>query len=79
MKVIYRIECGRDPLGQRTSDHFNEIIIRNVDTNLLLKIEKGGFSDTIELNIVGQAYLKDVHGSITCKKFRGIVIVKNDL
>ena len=56
-----------------------EIIIRNVDTNLLLKIEKGGFSDTIELNIVGQAYLKDVHGSITCKKFRGIVIVKNDL
>lgn len=87
-EIIIRVRKG-EKVDVRADDQTNdtiishiiagEIIIRNVDTNLLLKIEKGGFSDTIELNIVGQAYLKDVHGSITCKKFRGIVIVKNDL
>lgn len=57
-----------------------EIIIRNVDTNLVLNMSRAsGVTDSVELNIVGQAYIKDMTGEIKAKQFMGIVVVKNDL
>lgn len=57
-----------------------EIIIRNVDTNLVLNMSRAnGVKDSVELNIVGQAYIKDLTGEIKAKQFKGIVVVKNDL
>ena len=76
-KVDVRADQENDTVISNISA--GEIIIRNVDTNLLLNMSRGGFTDTIELSIVGQAYLKDVYGSIKCRQFKGIVVVKNDL
>jgi hypothetical protein len=61
--------------------HLGEVIIRNVDTNLLLNISKNGTEskDPVEMSIVGQAYLKDLSGSLKVKQFKGIVLVKTDL
>ena len=57
-----------------------EIIIRNVDTNLVLNLSKSGRSnDHIDLNIVGQAYIRDLSGTIKAEQFKGIVVIKNDL
>lgn len=56
-----------------------EIIIRNVDTNLALKMNRAsGATDQVEMNIVGQAYIKDLTGDIKAGQFKGIVIVRND-
>ena len=56
-----------------------EIIIRNVDTNLVLKMMRAsGVTDSVEMNIVGQAYIKDLTGEITAQQFKGIVVIKND-
>lgn len=55
-----------------------ELIIRNVDTNLILNISKGEFNNSVELNIVGQAYIKDLSGTIKVKQFKGIVVIKNE-
>ena len=56
-----------------------EIIIRNVDTNLALKMNRAsGATDSVEMNIVGQAYIKDLTGEIKAAQFKGIVIVRND-
>jgi hypothetical protein len=60
-----------------------EIIIRNVDTNLVLNVAKKGsqshVNDHVELSIVGQAYIKDLTGTMKAEQFKGIVVVKNDL
>ena len=55
-----------------------ELIIRHVDTNLILNIAKGAIKDAIDFNIVGQAYIRDLNGSIKVKQFKGIVVVKNE-
>lgn len=55
-----------------------EIIIRNVDTNLLMSVNKD-LSSFVEMSIVGQAYIRDLSGVIKAKKFRGIVLVRTDL
>lgn len=58
-----------------------EIIIRNVDTNLVLNVARNGahINDSVELSIVGQAYIKDLTGTMKAEQFKGIVVVKNDL
>jgi len=57
-----------------------EIIIRNVDTKLVLNLSKTGkTNDHIDLSIVGQAYIRDLSGNIKAEQFQGIVVVKNDL
>jgi len=59
---------------------YGEIIIRNVDTNLVLTVAKGNkVLDPVELCVVGQAYIKDLTGSIKAIQFKGIVVVKTDL
>lgn len=61
--------------------HLGEVIIRNVDTNLMLNISRSGLKETndaVELNIVGQAYIKDLSGLIKAKQFKGIVLVKTE-
>lgn len=55
-----------------------EVIIRNVDTNLLLNIGDN-FNNAVELSVVGQAYFKDISGSFKAKQFRGIVVIRSDL
>jgi hypothetical protein len=55
-----------------------EVIIRNVDTNLLLNIGDN-FNSAVELSVVGQAYFKDISGSFKAKQFRGIVVIRSDL
>ena len=57
-----------------------EVIIRNVDTNLLLTVSKGNvINQEIELCIVGQAYIKDISGDLKANQFKGIVVIRNDL
>jgi hypothetical protein len=59
---------------------YGEIIIRNVDTNLVLTVAKGNkVLDPVELCVVGQAYIKDLTGSLKAIQFKGIVVVKTDL
>ena len=59
---------------------YGEIIIRNVDTNLVLTVAKGNkVLDPVEFCVVGQAYIKDLTGSIKAIQFKGIVVVKTDL
>lgn len=55
-----------------------ELIIRHVDTNLILNIARGNIKDAIDFNIVGQAYIRDLSGTIKVKQFKGIVIVRNE-
>ncbi|CAF4249514.1 unnamed protein product, partial [Adineta steineri] len=50
-------------------------IIRNVVSDVLLKNEKT--NNQLSMNIVGQAFLKGVQGSLIASKFRGIIVVKN--
>lgn len=47
-----------------------EIIIRNVDTNLVLTMDRAnGSRDSVELSIVGQAYIKDMNGQLKASAF----------
>lgn len=57
-----------------------EIIIRNVDTSLVMNLAKlGKTNDHINLSIVGQAYIRDLSGDIKAEQFHGIVVIRNDL
>jgi hypothetical protein len=77
-KVIVKADENNDTVI--TNIHLGEVIIRNVDTNLILSISKNGVErDPVEMSIVGQAYIRDLTGSLKVKQFKGIVLVKTDL
>jgi hypothetical protein len=69
--VIVREENGNTRVGNIDGD----IIIRNVVSDVLLKHEK--VNHQLSMNIVGQAFLKGVQGSLIASKFKGIIVVKN--
>ena len=77
-KVTVRADENNDTIIANIQK--GEVIIRNVDTNLLLTVSKGNIiNQEIELCIVGQAYIKDICGDIKASQFQGIVVVRNDL
>lgn len=87
-EIIIRVQKGHKVTVEADSNHDTiisnvdqgEIIIRNVDTNLVLNLSKNGKSnDHIDLSIVGQAYIRDLSGNIKAEQFQGIVVIKNDL
>lgn len=66
----------REQNGNTHVEHIDgDIIIRNVVSDVLLKNEK--FHHQLSMNIVGQAFLKGVQGSLVASKFKGIIVVKN--
>ncbi len=78
-KVLVKADEDNDTVISNI--HLGEVIIRNVDTNLMLNIMARGHEirDPVELNIVGQAYIRDLSGTIKAKQFKGIVLVKTVL
>jgi hypothetical protein len=86
-EIIIRASAG-DKIDIRADDNndtvisnlnLSEIIIRNVDTKLLINVIKDKPDSGMALSIVGQAYIRDLSGTIKAKDFRGIVLIKNDL
>jgi hypothetical protein len=75
-KVTVRADEDNDTVISNINK--GEIIIRNVDTNLLMSVNKD-LTSFVEMSIVGQAYIRDLSGVIKAKKFRGIVLVRTDL
>ncbi len=69
--VIVREENG----NTRVANIDGDIIIRNVVSDVLLKNEQTHHQ--LSMNIVGQAFLKGVQGTLIASKFRGIIVVKN--
>ncbi len=69
--VIVREENG----NTRVANIDGDIIIRNVVSDVLLKNEQTNHQ--LSMNIVGQAFLKGVQGSLIASKFKGIIVVKN--
>ena len=67
------------------SNIFNgEVIIRNIDTNLILSIchnnsEDISDGDFVEMSILGQAYIRELHGVIKVNQFKGIIVIKSEL
>ncbi len=69
--VIVREENG----NTRVENIDGDIIIRNVCSDVILKNEQTHHQLT--MNIVGQAFLKGVQGTLLASKFKGIIVVKN--
>ncbi len=69
--VVVREENGNTRVGNIDGD----VIIRNVVSDVLLKNEKTNLQ--LSMNIVGQAFLRGVQGTIIASKFKGIIVVKN--
>ena len=69
--VIVREENG----NTNVENIHGDIIIRNVVSDVLLKNEQTHHQ--LSMNIVGQAFLKDVQGTLIASKFKGIIVVKN--
>ncbi|CAF0875371.1 unnamed protein product [Rotaria sordida] len=69
--VIVREENG----NTRVENIDGDIIIRNVVSDVLLKNEQTHHQ--LSMNIVGQAFLKGVQGTLVASKFKGIIVVKN--
>jgi hypothetical protein len=85
-EIIIRVTAGQN-ISVRADENTDtvisnvnkaEVIIRNVDTNLLLNMGEN-FNKAVELSVVGQAYFKDITGSFKASKFRGIVVIRSDL
>jgi hypothetical protein len=77
-KVLVKADENNDTVISNI--HVGEVIIRNVDTNLILNISKSGVErDPVEMSIVGQAYIRDLTGSLIVRQFKGIVLVKTNL
>jgi hypothetical protein len=60
-----------------------EVIIRNIDTNLILSIchnncDEISDGDFVEMSILGQAYIKDLQGVIKVNEFKGIIVIKSE-
>ncbi|CAF0891757.1 unnamed protein product [Brachionus calyciflorus] len=75
-KVIVRANEENDTIISNIIH--GELIIRHVDTNLIINIARGAIQDAIDFNIVGQAYIRDLSGTIKVKQFKGIVVVRNE-
>ena len=69
--VIVREESGNTRIGNIDGD----VIVRNVVTDVLLTNEET--RNQLSMNIVGQAFLKGVQGTLIASKFKGIIVVKN--
>lgn len=69
--VVVREENG----NTRVANIDGDIIIRNVVSDVMLKNEQTHHQ--LSMNIVGQAFLKGVQGSLVASKFKGIIVVKN--
>ncbi|CAF4526123.1 unnamed protein product [Rotaria sp. Silwood1] len=69
--VIVREDNG----NTRVENIAGDIIIRNVVSDVLLKNEQTHHQ--LSMNIVGQAFLKGVQGTLVASKFKGIIVVKN--
>ncbi|UJR13707.1 hypothetical protein I4U23_000718 [Adineta vaga] len=69
--VIVREENGNTRIGNIDGD----VIVRNVITDVLLTNEDK--RNQLSMNIVGQAFLKRVQGTLIASKFKGIIVVKN--
>lgn len=69
--VIVREENG----NTRVSNIDGDIIIRNVVSDVTLTNEQTRHQ--LSMNIVGQAFLKGVQGTLLASKFKGIIVVKN--
>ena len=69
--VTVREEHGNTRIGNIDGD----VIIRNVVTDVLLTNDQK--RNQLSMNIVGQAFLKRVQGTLTASKFKGIIVVKN--
>ena len=66
----------REENGNTNVTHIDgDVIIRNVVSDVILKNEQTHLQ--LSMNIVGQAFLKGVQGSLIASKFRGIIVVKN--
>ncbi len=87
-EIIIRVAAGHKVEVKADTNHDTiisnidkgELIIRNVDTNLVLNLSKSGQTNNhIDLAIVGQAYIRDLSGNIKAEQFQGIVVIKNDL
>lgn len=59
-----------------------EVVIRNVDTSLVLNMVKlrnnERIDEYVEMNIFGQAYIRDLTGNIKVRQFKGIVVIKTE-
>ncbi|CAF3733063.1 unnamed protein product [Adineta steineri] len=69
--VIVREENGNTRIGHVDGD----VIIRNVNTDVLLTNDEK--RNQLSMNIVGQAFLKRVQGTLIISKFKGIIVVKH--
>jgi hypothetical protein len=69
--ITVREENGNTRVGNIDGD----IIVRNVVSDVLLTNDET--RNRLSMNIVGQAFLKGVQGTLTASKFRGIIVVKN--
>lgn len=69
--VLVREENGNTHVAHIDGD----IIIRNVVSDVILKNDRTHHQ--LSMNIVGQAFLKGVQGSLIASKFKGIIVVKN--
>ena len=69
--VIVREENG----NTRVANIDGDIIIRNVVSDVILVNDQTRHQ--LGMNIVGQAFLKGVQGTLTASKFKGIIVVKN--
>lgn len=63
--------------------HNGEVIIRNIDTNLVLSVchgrsEEISDGDFVEMTILGQAYIKDLSGVLKVNQFKGIIVIKTE-
>lgn len=80
-KVSVKVTENDDTI---VSNIFNgEVIIRNIDTNLILSICHNNFEevsdgDFVEMSILGQAYIKELHGVIKVNQFKGIIVIKSE-
>ncbi|RNA10658.1 adenylate kinase isoenzyme 5-like isoform X1 [Brachionus plicatilis] len=85
-EIIVIVKKGEKVLVRANDEHdtiisnivHGELIIRHVDTNLIINIARGAIQDAIDFNIVGQAYIRDLSGTIKVKQFKGIVVVRNE-
>ena len=69
--VIVREENG----NTRVANIDGDIIIRNVVSDVTLNNDNTRHQ--LGMNIVGQAFLKGVQGTLIASKFKGIIVVKN--
>jgi hypothetical protein len=68
--VVVRDDNGNTSIGHIDGD----VVIRNVDTDV--RLVNDDKRSQLSMNIVGQAFLKGVQGTLIASNFKGIVVVK---